>query len=276
VQCKPGQDPGTCLSPSQAEAARRICAGARDAQGRRLVIGGPLPGSELAWAGVYVPARAGEPLFSTQIATDAIKYLYFNSPLPPSWSLRDLRFDAATLRSFRFRGLYDATDPDLSRFRARSRRLILYHGWADQHISPLYSIAYYQAVEHVFGVKATASFARLFLFPGMYHCTGGEGPYEFDVLTPLMAWVERHQPPRKIVATQPDEMRTRPVYPYPAVAVYDGRGNPSDASSFGPSSAGDEPKLPAWLGEKFFTSGDELSCRAQRKVLQCVRHARTG
>ena len=48
---------------------------------------------------------------SAHIPTDAIKYLYFNSPLPPSWSLRDLRFDAATLRSFRFRGLYDATDP---------------------------------------------------------------------------------------------------------------------------------------------------------------------
>ena len=61
-----------------------------------------------------------------------------------------------------------------------------------------------------------------------------------------------------------------------AVAVYDGGGNPNEASSFEPSSAGDEPRLPAWLGEKFFTSGDELWCRAQQKALQCVRHARTG
>jgi hypothetical protein len=59
VQCKPGQDTATCLSPEQVEVARQIYRGAHDANGRQLVIGGPQVGSELAWPGVQVPRDPG-------------------------------------------------------------------------------------------------------------------------------------------------------------------------------------------------------------------------
>ena len=40
----------------------------------------------------------------------------------------------------------DSTNPDLSKFRARGSKLIMYHGWDDPAISPWNSIAYYQSV----------------------------------------------------------------------------------------------------------------------------------
>jgi hypothetical protein len=67
------------------------------------------------------------------------------------------------------------------------------------------------------GGGAVDGFAKLYLFPGMAHCGGGEGPNTFDVLTPVMAWVESGHRPGRIVASNVDASgavtRTRPVFP---------------------------------------------------------------
>ena len=60
---------------------------------------------------------------------------------------------------------------------ARGGKLILYHGWADPAISPYGTLAYYQAVlDTMGGLEKTQEFARLFMVPGMYHCSGGNAP----------------------------------------------------------------------------------------------------
>jgi feruloyl esterase len=251
VSCKAQQDPSQCLTPAQVEVVRKIYEGAHDAQGKRLVAGGPMLGSELAWEGVFVPRRADQPVMSAGMATESIRNLYFDAPLPQTWSLRELKFDAETMHSFTLRGLYDATDPDLTRFKNQGGKLILWHGWSDPHISPLNSIAYLAAVERQLGRDTAASFARLFLIPGMYHCSGGEGSFEFDVLTPLMDWVEHQQAPAQVI------VGARPVFPYPAVARYIGHGDRQAPSSYLPLIPPDVPALP-WLGDSFFTPGYEL------------------
>ncbi len=70
----------------------------------------------------------------------------------------------------------DATNPDLSAFAKRGGKLIMYHGWADAAISPLYSIHYYEEVQQKLGKDETASFTRLYLMPGVKHCADGPGP----------------------------------------------------------------------------------------------------
>ncbi|UUE97162.1 tannase/feruloyl esterase family alpha/beta hydrolase [Xanthomonas hortorum pv. pelargonii] len=55
------------------------------------------------------------------------------------------------------------------------------------------------------GSKRVDGFARLYVFPGMYHCSNGEGPYQMDLLTPMMAWVERGSAPDAIQARQPQQ-----------------------------------------------------------------------
>ena len=301
--CKLGQEESKCLTAAQVETARKIYRGAYDAQGRSLVIGGPMPGSELSWLGVYVTNTDTDKIPSENMAYDATRYLYFQTPLPEGWSIRDLKFDEATLKSFELRGLYDATDPDLSRFSKNGGKLLLWHGWSDPHISPRNSIAYLEAVQQRLGREVTSQFARLFLFPGMYHCFGGDGPFEFDVLTPLMSWVERGAAPTELHAVQlelaripgggrlsppdggpptgsppgldaraptPKVIRSRPVYPYPAVATYIGRGDPNDSASFQATVPTYNVKPFQWLGQSFFSSGYALTCERSTNGLKCA------
>ena len=76
---------------------------------------------------------------------------------------------------------------------------------------------------------------RLFLLPGMNHCRGGDGPDQFDSLGAMEQWVEGKKAPERLVASrirngQTD--RTRPLCPYPQVAVYGGTGSTDDAANF--------------------------------------------
>jgi Tannase and feruloyl esterase len=233
-----GADSPSCLTPAQVAVVRKIYSGPVDSRGERLYPGGEAMGSELAWAGWMIPVP---PQQSTQrdtiswsIGNGWVKYLAFRKN-PPLWfTAADIRFNRREFRRVeRLAGLYDATDPDLTAFRNHGGKLIIYHGWADQAISPYGTIAYYQALrDQMGGLRATQRFARLFMVPGMFHCRGGAAPNSFDMLTPVMRWVEDGVAPRRVVATDPASGRTRPLFPYPRVARYDGSGSTDDASNF--------------------------------------------
>jgi hypothetical protein len=316
VQCKPGQDAAACLSPEQVKVAQEIYRGAHDANGRQLVISGPQVGSELMWPGVQVPrAAGGQDIGSKNFASEVLAGLVYDRPFQANYSLNDFRFDQQSFEELKpMHAVYDATDPDLSKFAATGGKLIVWHGLSDPHISPLNSIAYYRAMLEVMGETKVKSFARMYLFPGGGHCGGGDGPFNFDLLSAIMSWVETGNAPYKLVATHtvggpgrpgaPSEGgrstagpggpsapggpgapggagvaapptrlaeapgllpstpgkvdRSRPVFPYPLVARYTGKGSPDDAENF----VAETPKqqLPEkfdWLGSSFFTSGYE-------------------
>lgn len=205
VQCKAGAaDTTRCLTAAEVEVARKFYSGPRDPKtGERLTVGGPQFGSELAWAGVYVPQAAGQPIFSSMVAMQAMQHLIFEQDPPADIKLTDLQFTRATFDKVRARHpLFDATSPDLSAFAARGGKLIIWHGWADPHISPINSIAYHEAVRRQMGAAKADSFERLYLLPGVYHCSGGEGPSLVDLVTPITAWVERGEAPDAIVTRQ--------------------------------------------------------------------------
>jgi feruloyl esterase len=103
------------------------------------------------------------------------------------------------------------------------------------------------------GRKATQDFFRLFMVPGMGHCSGGAGAYAIDYLTYLEDWREKGQAPDVMIGAHVKEEYysgwdfklpgdsakvafTRPVYPYPLRAKYKGSGDPNDAGSFMPVS----------------------------------------
>lgn len=164
---------------------------------------------------------------------------------PPS----DLPFSAATLDKLRItHPLYDASNPDLSAFAAAGNKLLLWHGWADQRITPLNSIAYHQALQSQLGKERVETFERLYMLPGLYHCSGGEGPSHFDLLTPLMHWVESGQAPGAITAFNDQPQISRPVFPYPQMATYQGHGDANDARSYQAGPALINPPPVQWLG----------------------------
>jgi hypothetical protein len=240
LACPSDGDGPACLTRAQITVVRKIYSGAVTARGEPLYPGGQPYGSELAWAGWFIPTNPSAPQSSTiawRIGNGWVKYLAFEHNPPLSFTLNDLAFDRPTFNRVRqLAGLYDAIDPDLTAFRRSDGKLIMWHGWADQAIPPTGTVAYYQAIQdRMGGLAATQQFARLYMFPGVLHCGGGTAPNSFDLLTPLLNWVEDGAAPSKVVATQRTGdtiMRTRPVFPYPLLARYTGTGSIDDANNF--------------------------------------------
>ena len=212
VECKAGAPAVSCLTRAQVEVARAIYEGAHDANGNKFVLSGPLPGSELAWAGVYIPMAGDTHTLSPMIATGTLKYLAYDKNPAPNYALKDFQFTPASFKAAtQLHNVYDATDPDLAPFEKAGGKLILWHGLADPHISPLNTIAYYTIMNKVMGADAVKSFARLYLFPGGYHCGGGEGPFDFDLTSAIMSWVENGSAPFMLIATHTKGGMTGPI-----------------------------------------------------------------
>lgn len=208
ILCKGAYEPGQCLTSAKVETARLIYQGARDENGKPLEIGATMPGSELNWVGVFVPATAQGRTMSGMIAMQAVNHLLF-APNPVSpWTVQTFPFtEAMAQKETEARKLYNADDANLAPFAAYDGKLILYHGWADPHISPLVTLDYFHRVGIAMTPAKRDAMLRLFLLPGMAHCSGGDGPSEFPLLATLMNWVEGGAAPQMVIATRATKTR---------------------------------------------------------------------
>ena len=243
IQCAAGQVSTAskfCLSAAQVATVNKLYDGPKTSSGQLLYPGWQLRGSEQNWLGWIVPSNGPESAsIDWGIATQTIKYL-MNSSSDPDLSINDIQFTAAYFQKLmkETAGIYDATDPDLTAFKNDGGKLILWQGLADPAISPVGTIAYYQAVENYMGgATATTAFARLFMLPGVSHCGGGDGPDSFNGLGALVNWVEKGQAPSSIITSKVTNGKvtaTRPVFQYPLIAVDTTGGPVTKASSFTP------------------------------------------
>ena len=117
----------------------------------------------------------------------------------------------------------------------------MYHGWADQQISPFASLDFYQQIVAEQGQARTDGFLRLFMLPGIYHCSGGPGAGNFgaagpatkddaqhDIVKALDVWVTQRKAPDVFIGTHLNEQtktadRTRPLCPFPQVGEIQGQ-----------------------------------------------------
>jgi feruloyl esterase len=258
LQCAAGaSDTSACLTATEVATVKRLYDGPTDpVSGRRLLAGGPQFGSELEWPGVFVPPT-DQPAtrVNSQLYADGARHLIFDEPNPPT--IDQLEFTEAFFARLRVRhALNDATNPDLSAFRAAGGRLILWHGWQDQHISPINTLAYREAVQRTMGEAAMNGFMRTYLAPGVGHCRGGEGPWQVDFVSALVDWVERGRAPDAVLTTRTDAagavLAQRPLYPFPEVARHDGSGPLAQATSWRRAPALVSTPVPDWAGADFF------------------------
>jgi Tannase and feruloyl esterase len=241
-QCPTGGDRPSCLPRAQSVAIKKIYAGVMSA-GRPLLFGYPI-GAEVAsqsaiggapesgWNG-WLIARPGEKSRHYQFGEGFVRY--FALPKAgPDFDAHNFNFDTDPPRLDELRKLLDASNPDLSAFRSRGGKLLMYFGWADMALPPLMGIDYFERAVARNGVD-TPDFFRLFMVPGMFHCQGGIGTDRFDAMTPLIDWVERGEPPAMLMAARVHQgrlARTRPLCPYPQVARYLGSGSTDEAANF--------------------------------------------
>lgn len=122
----------------------------------------------------------------------------------------------------------------LSTFAERGGKLMFFHGVSDPWFSTFETLAYYNRMNSdTRGAKADP-WNRLYLVPGMGHCGGGSAALDrFDMLPPLVNWVEKNEAPQAVIATgNAFPGRSRPLCPYPEHAQYQGTGNSNEAASF--------------------------------------------
>jgi len=224
--CKEADGPG-CLTAQQVETVRKIYSPAINPRTKQEIYPGLAPGSELGWA-----TYAGPRPFAT--AEDHFRFVVFKDP---NWNYRTLNFETDIALAERIdKGTINALDPNLNLFFRRGGKLLQYHGWSDPQIPPLHSVKYYKsAVDAMGGADRVHASYRLFMAPGMGHCGGGPGPNTFDAFGALREWVEEGKAPDQIVASRlvnGTAVRTRPLCPYPQVAVYKKTGDTNDAANF--------------------------------------------
>ena len=225
LQCK-GADAADCLTPAQVETARKIYAPVTNTRTRQVLLPGLSPGSELGWN-----TMAGAQPFGP--GADLFRFIVFGDP---NWDYKTFKFDTHVEQTLKAGGSMDALDANLKPFFDRGGKIISYHGWSDPQISPGSTVQYYQTVlDRMGGAAKVHENYRLFMVPGMNHCSGGTGTDQFDMLTALENWVEKKQAPAQIPASRVangQTVRTRPLCPYPQVAAYKGTGSTDDAANF--------------------------------------------
>jgi hypothetical protein len=244
----------SCLTKPQATALKNLYEGAHDAKGKEI-FPGFVPGGEEGGGGwdLWITGNApgkgllfafGSGFFGNMVYEQA------------GWDYKEAKLDdAVAAADQKFAVVLNSAEPNMKAFQSHGGKLILYHGWNDAAISPLNAINYYESVLATMGKQEADSFVRLYMVPGMQHCSGGPGPDVFgqlgispandpqhNIYLALEEWTEKGTAPSTVIASKLEGetpaglvgkvKMTRPLCAYPQKAKYKGTGNPNEAASF--------------------------------------------
>jgi feruloyl esterase len=245
---------GSCLTSAQKDAIGNVFSGARNSAGTALYASLPYD------AGLGQGWSAWKQANSITLDPAAAAFTFTTPPQSAAvlsqLSAYALNFsmDTDAPKIFATSGAYSEsawsfmTPPDetnLGALKQRGAKLMVYHGTSDPVFSSNDTTDWYQRLSAANGGDAS-NFARLYTIAGMNHCSGGPSTDQFDLLTPMIAWVEQGKAPDGVLASARDASsvtpnadvpagwgtgRTRPLCAYPKVARYQG-GDVNAASSF--------------------------------------------
>jgi poly(3-hydroxybutyrate) depolymerase len=247
---------GTCLSTEQKGAIRTLYAGALTESGAKIYTSFPFD------AGLATADWASWK-FSSPSTRDsgAVGMIWQVTPENPATfnglnfvqtgNLADMLAKVnATNGTYTESAMSFMTPPtptSLGTLKNRGAKMVVYHGTSDPIFSSDDTTAWYEGLRTANGGDAS-NFARFFRVPGMNHCSAGPSTDQFDMLTPLVDWVEKGEAPDSVLARARgtgnsgavnadvpaawSPTRSRPLCAYPKVAKYKGSGSIEDAANF--------------------------------------------
>jgi feruloyl esterase len=257
-----GARDGTCLTTAQKTVLANVHSGAKNTAGAALYNSFPYDTgiSSSAWAswkfanstGVGRDPGATAFIFTSPPKTDTANFL----GLPYAMSFN---FDVDAPKIYATSGVYTESamsfmtpqDPsNLSKMLNRGAKLMVYHGTSDPVFSFNDTVSWWDNLKNMYGAN-TDRFVKLYPVPAMSHCSGGPTTDQFDMIDPLVNWVEKGVTPTSVVAkargagtstiaalinaevpTSWAADRTRPLCPDPTVANYNGSGDVNKAENF--------------------------------------------
>jgi feruloyl esterase len=215
-----GSEGSECLADSKAEALARAIAGPVTAAGLPVYVpfpwdsglddAGGLPGLLLA-GGSPPEGGSGADLRSQNVDAEYQFYMATDQSIGNS-----------------------AEQYNVSTFVGRGGKHIFFHGEGDAWFSANDTVRYYERMgATAANVLPVEEYSRLYLVPGMAHCSGGQQTVDsFDLLTPLVAWVESGSAPEAVVATgRTMPGQSRPLCAWPEYAHFES-GDPALAESY--------------------------------------------
>jgi feruloyl esterase len=230
LACPAGNQDG-CLSRAEIAAIESITKGPV-LDGKPYHVGFPYggEGDPAGWGnwlvGTTDPSRRGRPSLAYAFSYDFLRYFVKQDP---AWSYTNFDLATFTEETKALQATISPMDPNLSAFRTRGGKLLMYHGWSDSALSPLMSTRYMDAV---LAKDATAAHdVKLFMLPGVLHCGGGPGPRRIDYLDVLDRWATGGAAPEALTAGFADG-GARLVCAYPKKAVFKGAGDGRSADQF--------------------------------------------
>ena len=243
---------GTCLTESQKNVIADVFDGAKPSSGQRIYANFPY---DTGVAGAnwgtwkFIDSLIRDPLAISTIFSVPPKPL---NPLQENITERLAMF-SATNDNYRESGWSLMTPPqesnpsNMGALRARGAKMVLYHGVSDAIFSADDTRQWMERLNQE-KVNPGSDFARYFPVPGMNHCSAGLATDQFDLLTPLVQWVEQGLAPQAVVANSRgagnpggvnselpaswSPTRSRPLCAYPSVATYKGSGSVEEAQNF--------------------------------------------
>ncbi len=196
-----------CVPPEQLALIKAMYTGPVNEKGVPLYFG-PAVGSEGGWLEM---ARG-----SVNFASNFVSYI--TGEYTGEINAWDVAYTPKDLKRYNtYADELNAVEDDLRGFNRSGGKLLLWHGWADPGVPAGATIAWYEKLKKKMGAKSAEGFTRLYMLPGVGHCSGGDGPDRFDLLSKLMAWVEDRAAPDALQATNgnaPD--RPWLIAPWPA------------------------------------------------------------
>jgi len=216
-----GAKTDSCLAPQQVDALKKAFAGPKNSRGTQVYPAFPWD-SGVAAEGVSIPG----------ILTTGAR-----SPVgPPSWeSINVDQLEDRVAASGMERLTNTAYWTNLTSFFGHGGKIVFYHGSSDPWFSALDTVNYYERMAADSGgmEQVREQSSRVFLVPGMGHCSSGATLDRFDLLSAVVNWVEDGKAPNSVVATGPGfPGRSRPLCAYPQHAQFKGQGDPESAASF--------------------------------------------